>query len=439
MSEDPAVILTNISGTIIGTETDPLITGPRGSGTTNFVPSFDNFSSGELMGMKFDVSNNLVARSTVLTDEESFRDDFTSDSPVSLTGTATFTSGSTIVIGIGSIFTSEVTSWVYVKESTQSDTMYTRVSDVLDDNTIILSEPYPGATKTGTVNTSNWKYNIDSLGSITVSGSYMSLNSGTSLDAIVEAFREGDYLPLIAGVVIASSQRIVNQRMSFGLGDGNILTAENQAYVIFDGTDETQIKFVTSNASLDTEQTVHTLPNGSTTAVQHYYQLEVGVDKCSLLVDDVLVSVHRRHIPGPYNALDNHICIDNMGIPASPGILAADVYFMTNFDQVQIAASIKGDPVGVALAQSTVSSGSFVSSSMSSVNVVAPNSLRKGLTVFNESSAFLYLKLGSSASANDFSIKMAPNSYYEVPYNYIGNIDGCWSAVDGIARVTELK
>ena len=262
MSEDPAVILTNVSGTVIGTQTDPVYTDPLGQSTTNYVPAFDNFTAGTTAGMKFDIAGNLVARSTVFTDEESFRDDFTGASPNILTGTALFTSGSAIVSGSGALFTSEVNVWLYVKESTQSDIMYTRVADVLDDNTIVLTDPYPGATKTGLVDASNWKYNIDALGSISVSGSMMILDSGTSNNAVVEAYREGDYLPIVVGILARSNQRITNQRASFGLGDGNILTAENQAFIVFDGTDPTLIKFVTSNSSFDTEEMTHILPNG---------------------------------------------------------------------------------------------------------------------------------------------------------------------------------
>ena len=439
MSEDPAVILTNVSGTVIGTQTDPVYTDPLGQSTTNYVPAFDNFTAGTTAGMKFDIAGNLVARSTVFTDEESFRDDFTGASPNILTGTALFTSGSAIVSGSGALFTSEVNVWLYVKESTQSDIMYTRVADVLDDNTIVLTDPYPGATKTGLVDASNWKYNIDALGSISVSGSMMILDSGTSNNAVVEAYREGDYLPIVVGILARSNQRITNQRASFGLGDGNILTAENQAFIVFDGTDPTLIKFVTSNSSFDTEEMTHILPNGGVTSDEHYYQIEVGVDRCSLLIDDVLVAVHRKHIPGPYNTLNNYVCLDNIGIPASPMLFSTDVYFMTNFDQVQIAASVKGDPVITAIAQATLTSGSLISASMLSTNLAQPNSLRKGATIYNDSSAYLYLKLGSSASPTDFTVRMSPASYYEVPYNYIGTIDGYWSAANGAALVTELK
>jgi len=73
--------------------------------------------------------------------------------------------------------------------------------------------------------------------------------------------------------------------------------------------------------------------------------------------------------------------------------------------------------------------------------ILASNSNRLGATIFNDSTADLYLLLGSGANASttNFSVKVAAGGYYEVPFNYTGAIDGVWGAAgSGNARVTEF-
>lgn len=83
-----------------------------------------------------------------------------------------------------------------------------------------------------------------------------------------------------------------------------------------------------------------------------------------------------------------------------------------------------------------------VGNSTGNVTVVASNANRLGCTIFNDDTAgtgaTLKLKLGTTASATSFTIAMAPQSYYEVPFSYTGIIDGIASAATGNARVTEL-
>lgn len=79
-----------------------------------------------------------------------------------------------------------------------------------------------------------------------------------------------------------------------------------------------------------------------------------------------------------------------------------------------------------------------VSASASSVQLLAANSSRLGVTVYNDSMAVLYLKLGTTASATSFTVRLARYDYYEVPGRYTGCIDGIWTVATGAARVTEL-
>ncbi len=88
--------------------------------------------------------------------------------------------------------------------------------------------------------------------------------------------------------------------------------------------------------------------------------------------------------------------------------------------------------------RSTTPAQTSVAGSASSVSLLASNASRLGATIFNDSSAILYLKLGTTASTTSYTAQLASNAYYEVPFNYTGAIDGIWASATGNARITEL-
>jgi hypothetical protein len=68
---------------------------------------------------------------------------------------------------------------------------------------------------------------------------------------------------------------------------------------------------------------------------------------------------------------------------------------------------------------------------------------RVGCTIFNNSTANMYVKFGATASigagTESFTRQILPNGYYEVPFFYTGRIDAIWDAADatGEALITE--
>jgi hypothetical protein len=81
-----------------------------------------------------------------------------------------------------------------------------------------------------------------------------------------------------------------------------------------------------------------------------------------------------------------------------------------------------------------------VADSASSIELLASTAGRKGASFFNDSDQAAYVKLGTTASATDFTIKMAAASFYELPQPvYTGKIDAIWvSNSTGSMRITEL-
>lgn len=132
---------------------------------------------------------------------------------------------------------------------------------------------------------------------------------------------------------------------------------------------------------------------------------------------------------------------------AGGAVLATDEISGRHFELIKINLGGDGvdggmvtesNPFPVEEARSGASAVTSVAGSASSVTLLASNADRKGGTIYNDSTAILYLKLGASASTSSFTVKMFPEDYYEVPFNYTGIIDGVWASATGDARITEL-
>jgi hypothetical protein len=58
-------------------------------------------------------------------------------------------------------------------------------------------------------------------------------------------------------------------------------------------------------------------------------------------------------------------------------------------------------------------------------------------TVWNDSTAVLYLKYGTGASASSYTVQLAAGAYYEFPQPvYGGAVNGFWASANGNARLT---
>jgi hypothetical protein len=107
----------------------------------------------------------------------------------------------------------------------------------------------------------------------------------------------------------------------------------------------------------------------------------------------------------------------------------------TVHQQVVSLANSDGTLLGLA-GTSAVSS---VAGATSSTSILAANAARLGATVYNDSTAILYLLLGSgTASTSVYTVQMGAGSYYEVPFGYTGAIQGIWASATGNARIAEF-
>lgn len=114
---------------------------------------------------------------------------------------------------------------------------------------------------------------------------------------------------------------------------------------------------------------------------------------------------------------------------------AATSFSNTDADYTPVAVDAQGRSYVTQKAPTATLSN--VSGAASSTTLIAANTARLGVQIFNDSTVNCYVKHGSSASSTSFTVKMLPYDYYELPFGYTGIITGIWDSATGTARVTE--
>jgi len=106
--------------------------------------------------------------------------------------------------------------------------------------------------------------------------------------------------------------------------------------------------------------------------------------------------------------------------------------------QVDVVAALPAGTNAIGkLTQPTVATLANVTMTGASVTVQASNANRRNLMIFNDSGVVVYVKLAAAASATSFTIKMADQSYYELPDPVYTGIVTAFGA-SGDVRVTEV-
>jgi len=137
-----------------------------------------------------------------------------------------------------------------------------------------------------------------------------------------------------------------------------------------------------------------------------------------------------------------------------PGVLpiASDDIGGIRHQRTKVEFGVDGSAVGVSATDPLPVTGtvavtqragtstlSNVTSSVTSVTVLAANPSRRGAYIYNESTAVLYLALAGTASVTAYTVALAPGDLYELPTPaYTGLLSGVWASADGFARVTEV-
>jgi hypothetical protein len=105
---------------------------------------------------------------------------------------------------------------------------------------------------------------------------------------------------------------------------------------------------------------------------------------------------------------------------------------------VSIQGVAGGKPIAVTTDVSTNATITSVAAATTSTTLIVSNANRVLATIYNDSSSIMYLAIGATASATNFTIKIFPNSYFELPASTTSAISAIWNTAVGNARVTEL-
>lgn len=157
------------------------------------------------------------------------------------------------------------------------------------------------------------------------------------------------------------------------------------------------------------------------------------------ITDVVLHDCNGNQVSTIYKNGKYHLCIDT----ENQKIIITDGY--SNSINLIYDSSIQANRL---LVQAKVESKNptnttvvRINANISNVTLLNSNENRLGASIWNDGNKKLFLKMGTNCSTTSFSVILIPNAYFEIPYNYIGQIDGVWEngvGVQGGAQVTEF-
>lgn len=106
---------------------------------------------------------------------------------------------------------------------------------------------------------------------------------------------------------------------------------------------------------------------------------------------------------------------------------------------LRVLAAQGTTPWSVVTNKATASTVTSVAQSTSNTQLLAANANRVFASIYNNTGQKMFIKLGTTASTTSYSIQLMPNSYWEVPSDWTGEIDAVWSGNgSSSALVTEL-
>ena len=309
------------------------VAGNRVSQWPNYGPPSDTFPS----PLNIDDFGSLQTRGAVLTDEGTFRVNF-SNTSVFLSLGAVTVSGATVT-GTG-FMSVDMHVNDYFKVAADADTFCVQIDSIDSDTQITLKSAYTGSAS-GTGNRSLVQPFTGSGGSQSVASGALTLTAGTTATSITGIKRYTDYGPLVFRSRVTVSQRIANQEIHIGLEE-DAATTRWFARFLLDGTTNTTLKCETGRnpsgapSAAETQTTTVTLPNGATTATARDYRVELLTESVRFFIDGVLVAEHVNVIPHQHDEMTSHVEIRNGTTPASSTTVTVDYLTGKNHNKLEV-------------------------------------------------------------------------------------------------------
>jgi hypothetical protein len=323
---------------------------------------------------------------------------------------------------------------------------------VTTEGSELFVEPFDGVV----VDTTNrWNQTLVSGGTMSQASGSLTMSTGTTVSRAAALSSQNQFRAIGLGFQIFGASlgleaaALTNNHRFWGLGTQPVSWAASTP--IQDGAGFEQditgaLNAVTYSGGTRTIAAVLTRP---TDGLNHRYAMYIRADLIFWYVDTLEYPVASaswpplgqqtlpirfhsiNHTSGPSSSPTFTIMGVGMTETSHSGVQLSDGTFAWRKASIDTAGRLQA---GVS---STTPTQTSVAGSASSVQLLAASS-RRGATIFNDSAATLYLKLGTTASTTSFTVRMLANAYYEVPFGYMGQIDGIWSSATGNARITEL-
>ena len=342
----------------------------------------------ETVPLHVDGSGNVLVRGPVMTDEQSFYDDFIGTALANpLTGTLTFTGGSNAVSGSGTAFLTEldgVQGAYYIKLNSAGEEYWSLVSIVNSDTSLVLAENYEGSTGSGASAASLWRTIAGAHATITVANSDCIISAGTTSGEATWVFREADYSPMMAQIMGRVSNRRANQEIVAGLVD-DPSSPSAYALVVLDGTDASVLKFRTASnaASVHVEETTHSFPNGATSATNWRFEISVIEGRAVLAVNGLMISEHLLHVPNVYQPLCAGFGVVNTGTPAGATTFSVNSGYLKNSNRLEVCNNYRGEALPVRIQEDAYSLfGILTTTAKTADQVVAQYTVPTGKFLF---------------------------------------------------------
>lgn len=173
------------------------------------------------------------------------------------------------------------------------------------------------------------------------------------------------------------------------------------------------------------------------------------------MADDVLLpgtgsTVAADEVGGAYfQRMKLDVGGDGVSVPVVGSVPVSGSVSISGTPSVSVSGTPSVTVSGTATVSGTVNPSRAGTGAHTSVNdtatsttLVAANASRLGGTIYNDSSALLYVLWGAgTASPTNYSVRVYSNGYVEIPVNYTGIVVGVWATDpnDGTAQVSEFS
>jgi hypothetical protein len=317
---------------------------------TSQWPNYGPPTDGNPRTAAFDDFGSLQTRGPVLTDEGTFRVNFSNTSLFLDLGAVTVSGN--VVTGT-SFTTADIHVNDYFKIAADADTACVQIDSIDSDTRITLKATYVGSAS-GTGQRSLVMPYAGTGGSTSVASGQLTITAGTTATSVTGVKRYTDYGPLVFRARGSISQRIANQSFRLGLRE-DAATPRWFSWFLLDGTVATTVKCQTGRnpsgapSASETQETVITLPNRVTTATAREWRIELLTESVRFYSDNgVLMAEHTITIPHQHDEMTSVAEFINGTTPASGTTAVFDYITGKNHNKLEVGVMSEAEKIAAA-------------------------------------------------------------------------------------------